>query len=94
MRNCFKFGPVVQVMSFNGISYLQLGWPFCSAERNHLCNFGRVSSCNFNLLCCINLLFSFCYIVCTRRALVHHLISTWHVVFTRCHHVISTCYVL
>ena len=22
-------------------SYLQLGWPFCSVEQNHLCNFGR-----------------------------------------------------
>ena len=23
------------------ISYLELWWPFCSADRNHLCNFGR-----------------------------------------------------
>ena len=23
------------------ISYLELWWPFCSAERNHFCNFGR-----------------------------------------------------
>ena len=23
------------------ISYLELWQPFCSAERNHLCNFGR-----------------------------------------------------
>ena len=28
-------------MSFKGISYLELWQPFCSAERNHLCNFGR-----------------------------------------------------
>ena len=28
-------------MSFKGISYLELWWPFCSAELNHLCNFGR-----------------------------------------------------
>ena len=28
-------------MPFKDISYLELWWPFCSAERNHLCNFGR-----------------------------------------------------
>ena len=28
-------------MPFNDISYLELRRPFCSAERNHLCNFGR-----------------------------------------------------
>ena len=28
-------------MSFECISYLELWWPFCSAELNHLCNFGR-----------------------------------------------------
>ena len=28
-------------MLFKYISYLQLLWPFCSAERNHLLNFGR-----------------------------------------------------
>ena len=27
---------------FKGISYLELWQSFCSAERNHLCNFGRV----------------------------------------------------
>ena len=27
-------------MPFKGISYLDI-WPFCSAECNHLCNFGR-----------------------------------------------------
>ena len=27
-------------MPFKGISYLELLQPFCSAERNHLCNFG------------------------------------------------------
>ena len=29
---------------FKDISYLELWWPFCSAERNNLglCNFGRV----------------------------------------------------
>ena len=26
---------------FKDISYLELWQPFCSAERNHLCNFGR-----------------------------------------------------
>ena len=26
---------------FKDISYLELWWPFCSAEQNHLCNFGR-----------------------------------------------------
>ena len=28
-------------MSFKGISYLELWQPFCSAEHDHLCNFGR-----------------------------------------------------
>ena len=28
-------------MSFRDISYLQLWWPICLAEQNHLCNFGR-----------------------------------------------------
>ena len=38
----FEFGPVVQEeMPFKGISYLELWQPFCSAEYNHLCNFGR-----------------------------------------------------
>ena len=36
-----KLGPVVQEMSFKGISYLELWKPFCSEEHNHLCNFGR-----------------------------------------------------
>ena len=30
-----------QEMSFKDISYLELWRPFCSAEWNHLCNFGR-----------------------------------------------------
>ena len=38
----FEFGPVVQEeMSFKAISYLELCLLFCSAEPNHLCNFGR-----------------------------------------------------
>ena len=28
-------------MLFKNISFLQLWWPFCSAQPNHLCNFGR-----------------------------------------------------
>ena len=28
-------------MLLKGISYLKLWQPFCSAEGNHLCNFGR-----------------------------------------------------
>ena len=37
-----KFGPVVQEeMLFKDISYLELWQPFCHAEGNHLCNFGR-----------------------------------------------------
>ena len=28
-------------MRFTDISYLELWLPFCSAEWNHLCNFGR-----------------------------------------------------
>ena len=40
--NSFEFGPVVQEeMLFKDISYLELWQPFCSAEQNHLCNFGR-----------------------------------------------------
>ena len=34
-------GPVVQEISFKGISYLELWWLLCLAERNHLCIFGR-----------------------------------------------------
>ena len=42
MRSYVKFGPVVQEeMSFQDISYLELWWPFCYAEQNHLCNSGR-----------------------------------------------------
>ena len=38
----FSFGPMVQEeMSFKGISDLGLWWPFCSAEHNHLFNFGK-----------------------------------------------------
>ena len=43
-------------MSFKEISYLGLWLPFCSAERNHLCNFGRghyeERSCEFILNLC------------------------------------------
>ena len=28
--------------SFKDVSYLELWWSLCSAERNHLCNFDRV----------------------------------------------------
>ena len=28
-------------MQFKGIPYLELRQPFCSAEHDHLCNFGR-----------------------------------------------------
>ena len=28
-------------MWFKDISYLELWWPFCSVEKNHLHNFGR-----------------------------------------------------
>ena len=42
LRNYFEFGPMVQEeMPFKGISYLELWQSFCSAERNHLCNFGK-----------------------------------------------------
>ena len=27
-------------MSFKDISKLELNWPFCSAEQNHLCDLG------------------------------------------------------
>ena len=37
----FVFGPVVMEMSFKRYSYLELWLLFCSAEVNHLCNFGR-----------------------------------------------------
>ena len=40
--NYFEFGQVVQeAMTFKDISYLKLWRPFCSAEQNHLCNFGK-----------------------------------------------------
>ena len=42
MWNYFEFGPVIlEVMLFKDISYLELWWPFCSVEPNHLCNFGK-----------------------------------------------------
>ena len=42
MLSYVKLGPVVQEeMLFKDISYLELWWPFCYAELNHLCNFGR-----------------------------------------------------
>ena len=28
-------------MSFKDISYLEVWWPFCSAEQDHLSNFGK-----------------------------------------------------
>ena len=28
-------------MLFKDIYFLELWWPLCSVERNHLCNFGR-----------------------------------------------------
>ena len=36
------FVPVVkEEMLLKENSYLELWWPFCSGECNHLCNFGR-----------------------------------------------------
>ena len=35
------FGQVVQEMTFKDISYLELWWPFCSAQPNHLYIFDR-----------------------------------------------------
>ena len=32
---------VQKQMSFKDISYLELWQPLCSADQNHLCNFGR-----------------------------------------------------
>ena len=37
----FDFGPVVQEISFEDISYLELCQPLFLAKQNHLCNFGR-----------------------------------------------------
>ena len=37
-----EFGQVVQKMSFKDISYLEIWRPLCSADQNHLCNFGRM----------------------------------------------------
>ena len=31
--NYFEFGPVVQVESFKDVSYLELWWPMCLAEK-------------------------------------------------------------
>ena len=42
LQNYFEFGLVVQEeMPFSDFSYLELCQPFCSAEQNHLCTFGR-----------------------------------------------------
>ena len=38
----FDFEQVVQdKTAFTDISYLELWRPFCSAEQNHSCNFGK-----------------------------------------------------
>ena len=38
----FKFEELlVKKMSFKDISHLELWWPLCAMEWNHLCNFGR-----------------------------------------------------
>ena len=40
--NYFEYKPMVQEeMPFKDFSYLQLWRPFCLAEQNHLCKFGR-----------------------------------------------------
>ena len=36
-------------MPFNDISYLELWWPFCSVELNHLCNLKEGSMGNNNV---------------------------------------------
>ena len=41
MSNYFDFGPVIQEMSFKDIFIKSSGQPLCSAQLNHLCNFGR-----------------------------------------------------
>ena len=39
--NNIEFGQVVKEdMPFKDISYLELWWPLCTVERNHLCSFG------------------------------------------------------
>ena len=39
----FEFGPVFkEKISFKDISHLEFWKPFCSAECNSLCNFGRI----------------------------------------------------
>ena len=48
MRYHFKFGPVVWSRCCLKFSFYFKVWgPFCSAERNHLCNFGRGYCCEF-----------------------------------------------
>ena len=43
MWSYMEIGPVVQKqMSLKDISYLELWPPLCSADPNHLCNFGRM----------------------------------------------------
>ena len=42
MCHYFEFGPVAQEeMLFKDICYLDFWLPFCLAEQNQLCNFGR-----------------------------------------------------
>ena len=39
--NNIECGPVVKEdMPFRDISYLELWWPLCTVEKNHLCSFG------------------------------------------------------
>ena len=42
MKLLIEFRQVaMEEIRFKDISYLELWQPFCSAEQNHLCNFGR-----------------------------------------------------
>ena len=55
-------------MLFKDISYLDLWQPFCSAEGNHLCNFGR--GCYEEQFCEIILNKSFGQVVQSRCGLI------------------------
>ena len=62
----FNFRPVDwEEMSFKDISYLELGWPFCSVEQNHFCNLVEVIKRNISWLSFVmfNCVFSLSHVV-------------------------------
>ena len=63
----------MEEMSFKENSYLELWQTFCSAEQNHLCNFGR--GCYEEQFCEIILIWAMAQMLC-KRAVKRYAILT------------------